>query len=167
MSDVNYTLKADIRRNAADAVPGPGEGPNLKVLIATKSVTARTANQTMRMVRLASNTRLAGLSRVSWDDLANTGAPTLDIGIAPVDDAANKVTADPDALNDGIDTATSATGGTAAMIKDHANYGKRLWEYVAGLTEDPNCMMDIYVSFVDANTNVTGDVTLEVYFYCD
>jgi len=166
MSDVAYTLKADIRRKAHDAIPGPGEGSSdLKVLIATKSVTARTANQTMKMVRLPSNARLAGTSRIHWDDLASSGTPTIDVGLAPVDDSKNLITADPDALTDGLDVATAA--GSAVIIKDHANYGKQLWEHVAGLTEDPNCMLDVYVSFVDANTNVTGDVTIEVYFYFD
>lgn len=165
MSDVTYTLKADVRRAAADAVPGKGEAATLRSVIATKSVTARTANHTMKMVRLPSNVRLSGLSRVNWDDLASSGSPTLDIGIAPVNDAANAVTADADALNDGLDLFTAA--GTALMIKDHANYGKQLWEYVSGLTSDPGMLMDIYVSFVDANTNATGDVTLEVVHYFD
>lgn len=165
MSDVAYTLAADVRRKAYDAVVGPGEGANLKYLAATKSVTARTAGHTMKMVRLPSNARISGLSKVSWDDIASTGSPTLDIGVAPVDDPRNLITADPDALTDGLDLATAA--GTALMVKDHANYGKQLWEYVAGLTSDPGGLLDIYVSFVDANTNVTGDVTLEVLFYFD
>lgn len=164
MSDVVYTLKAGVRRQA-DVVPGKGLASTLGVVTATRSVTARTANNTMKMVSLPSNARLHGISRVSWDDLASTGSPTLDIGIAPVNDAANAVTADPDALNDGLDLATAA--GTALMIKDHANYGKQVWEYVSGLTSDPAMQMDIYVSFVDANTNTTGDVTLEVYYSFD
>lgn len=165
MSDVSYTLKADVRRNAADAVVGKGDGANLKVLVATKSVTARTAGNTMKMVRLHSSTRISGLSKIYWDDIASTGSPTIDIGVAPVNDPGNLITADPDALNDGLDVATAA--GSANMIKDHANFGKQLWEYVSGLTSDPSCLMDIYVSFVDANTNVTGDVTLEVYAFPD
>jgi hypothetical protein len=164
MADVNYTLKSTVRRQA-DVTPGPGNASSLCVLTATRSVTARTNGNTMKMVRLPSRARLHGLSRVNWDDLASTGSPTLDIGIAPVNDAANAVTADPDALNDGLDLFTAA--GTALMIKDHANYGKQVWEYVAGLTQDPNMEMDIYVSFVDAATNTTGDVTLEVYFSFD
>lgn len=162
--DVTYTLKASIRRDAYDAIVGTGEGANLKCLIATQSVTARTAGNTMKLVRLPSAARIAGNSRISWDDLASSGAPTMNVGIAPVDDYRNAITADPDALNDGLDVAAAA--GTAAMIKDHANYGKKLYELL-GLTEDPNCMLDIYVSFVDAATNATGDVTAEVYFYFD
>lgn len=165
MADVVYTLNAVVRRTAADAVVGQGEAGNLKVITATRSVTARTANNTMRMVRLPSRARMHGLSRVHWDDLASAGAPTLDIGVGPVGDVNNVITADADALNDGLDLATAA--GTALMIKDHANYGRQLWEYVAGLTSDPGGLLDIYVSFVDANTNATGDVTLEVAFTID
>lgn len=165
MSDVAYTLAATVRRNAADAVPGKGEGASLKTVIATRSVTARTAGHTMKMVRLPSNARICGNSYVHWDDLASSGSPTLDIGVAPVNDSANAITADPDALNDGLDLFTAA--GSARAIKDHANYGKQLWEFVSGLTSDPNCLLDVYVSFVDANTNATGDVTMELVFYFD
>lgn len=165
MSDVTYTLKATPRASAANAVIGKGDGQNIKTSIATRSVTARTANDTMKMVRLHSSARICGNSYVHWDDLASTGSPTLDIGVAPVDDSANAITADPDALNDGLDVATAA--GSARVVKDHANYGKQLWEYVSGLTSDPNCLMDVYVSFVDANTNTTGDVTLELVYFFD
>jgi hypothetical protein len=164
MSDVSYTLKADVRRNT-DNVPGKGEGFDLKVVTATKSVTSRTANDTLKMVRLPSNARICGLSKLSFDDLASSGAPTIDIGVAPVNDAGNAITADADALNDGIDVATAA--GTANVVKDHANYGKQLWQYVSGLTSDPGTLMDVYLSFVDANTNATGDVTIEMVFSFD
>lgn len=164
MATVSYTLKSTVKRNAADAIPGPGEGTNLKYLVATKSVTARTAGHTMKIATLPSNARLAGSSLISFDDLASSGSPTLDAGIAANSDPANAYTADPDALNDGIDIATAA--GTAKLIKDHANYGKALWE-LFGLTSDPGILLDIYVSFVDANTNATGDVTVEIFYFFD
>jgi hypothetical protein len=41
-----------------------------------------------------------------------------------------------------------------------------LWE-LAGLAADPGGELDIYASFVDAVTNVTGDVTLEVEYTLD
>lgn len=164
MSAITYTLKSTVRRNADDAIPGTGEGTNLKYICTTKSVTARTANDTLKVITLPSSARIAGGSLVSFDDLASSGSPTLDIGIAPHEDVNNDYTADPDALNDGIDVATAA--GTAKLIKDHANYGKALWE-LFGLSEDPGIPLDIYLSFVDANTNATGDVTTEVYYYLD
>lgn len=162
MADIAYTLKATVRRAAADAVPGKGDGPNLKVVTATKSATGRTANDTLFFMRLPSNARIHGLSHVAWDDIASSGAPTLDLGFAPV---GSNFTADPDALNDGLDVAGGA--GTAKLVKDHANYGKMAWEFISGLTADPGGQVDLYGSFVDANTNVTGDVTVEVAFTVD
>lgn len=162
MPDISYTLKGTVRRNAVDAVYGKGEAANLKVLTITRSATARTANDTLKFIRLPSNARIHGLSKVYWDDLASTGSPTLDMGVGSVD---SNITSDPDALTDGLDIAAAA--GSAALIKDHANYGKQLWEYVSGQTTDPGGMLDIYGSFVDANTNTTGDVTLEVVFSFD
>lgn len=162
MPDLTYTLKGTVRRNAADAVPGKGEATALKILTITRSVTARTANDTLKFVRLPSNARIHGLSKVFWDDLASSGAPTLDMGVASVN---SNITSDADALTDGLDVAGSAS--SAALIKDHANYGKQLWEYVSGVTSDPGGLLDIYGSFVDAATNATGDVTLEVVYSFD
>lgn len=167
MSDLIPTLKATVRRNAASQVAGKGEGAKLNVVAATKSVTARTANDTMKMVRIPSNARISMLSKLYFDDLASSGSPTIDIGLAPVNDAGNAITADPDALNDGIDVFTSATGGSANVIKDHANVGKQAWEFIAGLTADPGGELDVYVSFVDAATNVTGDVSIELAYTLD
>jgi len=163
MSEVTYTLAATPRNNAYDAVPGTGESTSGKYLVATKSVTARTEDDTMKVITLPSNARLAGTSKLSWDDLASAESPTMDAGLAPASDYANDYTADPDALSAGHDV-TSA--GTGLMIADHANYGKPLWELM-GETEDPGILIDIYLSFVDAATNVTGDVTAEVSYYFD
>lgn len=159
---VTYTLKATVRRAADDVVIGKGDSGNLKVVAATKSVTSRTQNDTMKMLRLPSNARISGLSHAAWDDIASSGSPTLDIGVGAV---LGNITDDPDALNDGLDVATAA--GTAKVVKDHANYGKQLWEYVNGQTTDPGGELDIYVSFVDAATNATGDVTLEIAYTLD
>lgn len=166
MGTVAYTQTQLPRRNAADAIPGPGEGTNLRYLITTKSVTARTAGNTLKVATLPWTARIAGNSLISFDDLASSGSPTIDAGTAANTDPKNAITADPDSLTDGIDVFTSATGGTAKLIKDHANYGKTLWE-LHGLTADPGGLCDIYLSFVDANTNVTGDVTTEIFYFFD
>lgn len=164
MASVAFTLTSLPRRNAADAIPGPGEGTNVKYLVSTKSVTARTAGHTMRVATLPWSARIAGNSLISWDDLASTGSPTIDAGTAANSDPKNLITADPDSLTDGLDVATAA--GTAKLIKDHANYGKTLWE-LHGLSADPGGLCDIYLSFVDANTNLTGDVTTEIFYFFD
>lgn len=161
MTDISYTLKANVRRKSPATI-GQGEAGNLKVVAATKSVTARTENDTLKMLRLPSNARISGLSHVAFDDLeTSTTNATADIGVGSVD---SNITSDPDALNDGL--AISAAG-TAKLVKDHANYGKQLWEFVNGLTEDPGGELDIYVTFEDAATNATGDLTVEVAYTLD
>lgn len=159
MTDVNYTLRSTVHR-ANVATVAQGEAGNVKKIACSKSVTARSANDTMKAIRMPSNARIHGDSLISWDDLASSGSPTLDVGIGPVD---SNMTADADALRNGLDI-TSA--GTAKLVADHADYGKMLWE-LAGLSEDPSGELDIYFSFVDAATNVTGDVTLEVEYTLD
>lgn len=165
---VVHTLGARIMTGLA-AVPrvlaDPGEGGGMvRVWSETASVVASDATSTVLLARIPSNARILGASRLAWDDLASAGAPTLDIGIfGPTGRAL--ITDDPDALNDGLDPAAAA--GSAAVIKDHANYGKRLWEFVAGQTSDPKCDLDIKVSILDAATNQTGDVSLELFYTLD
>lgn len=158
MPDIAYTTRATVHRAAADAVPGKGDGPNLKVVTATKSLASPAQNSTHFFGRFDAAARLHNLSRIYWDDLASSGAPTLDVGLAPVN---SNFTADPDALNDGLDAATATPTG-APLIKDHANAGKTLWE-LAGQTGEPVGQIDIYVSVVDAASNLTGDITLEMF----
>jgi len=159
MVDLVYTLTADFRRDTV-ATLGKGDAGNTKTVAASKSVTARTANDTMKMMRVPSNARMHSSSFVHWDDLDSAGSPTMDVGVAPVD---SNFTADPNALLDALDI-TSA--GTNILISNHANYGKRIWEQ-AGLATDPGGELDIYVSFVDASTNITGDVTIELTYTLD
>lgn len=143
----------------ADAGEGGGR---LKYWCDTAEVPASDATSTVHLARIPSNARMSGLSKIYFDDLASTGSPTLDIGVFPVRSA--DFTADADALNDGIDVASAA--GSAAVIKDIANYGKMLWE-IAGLSADPKCDMDIKASVLDAATNATGTVTLELFYAYD
>lgn len=105
--------------------------------------------------------RILGKSFIGWDDLASSGSPTLDIG---VQSGTATITADPDAINDGLDAAT-ATPSTP-FVKDKANYGKKLWD-LAGLSSRPNGSLKIYVSLVDADVNVGGTISGEIYFMFD
>lgn len=140
------------------APPGIGGG-RLHWWNDTIELAAASAGEIIYLARIPSNLRISGhLSRLLFDDLASSGSPTLDIGLYPV--RTGDFTADDDALNDGIDCATAA--GTAAVIKDHANYGKRAWEFVNGLTADPKCDMWLAVTTKDAATNATGTITLEL-----
>lgn len=113
---------------------------------------------TYRLVRLPSNARLLGSSHYSLDDLASTGSPTIDIGVANVS-GETRITDDPDAINDGIDAATAATG--QPVIKTIDNYGKKLYEFVSGQTTDPKGDLEVYMSIVDADVNTGGTVVFQ------
>lgn len=108
--------------------------------------------------RIPTSARIHGLSELSLDDLASTGSPTLDFGFAAVD---SNFTTDDDALNDGIDAATAASG--TKLIKDLANYGKTVWELL-GLTSDPGGLADLTGTIKDAATNTGGDVTVTLVY---
>lgn len=117
-------------------------------------------------LRIPSNARIDLSSGVAYDDLATSGAPTLDIGLYAVD--AN-VTSDDDALNDGLTLATAVTWATRApLVKDFANAGKRAWEYVNGVTSDPGGFLDVKGVVRDAATVTnTGSITLDLKYYED
>ncbi|GJM01962.1 MAG: hypothetical protein DHS20C08_04630 [Rhodomicrobium sp.] len=113
---------------------------------------------TYRLLRLPSNVRLLGSSTISWDDMADTGSPTIDIGVANVS-GETRITDDPDAINDGLDAAAAAAKTT--VIKTIDNYGKQLWEFVSGQTTDPKGDLEIYVSIVDADVNLGGTLVAQ------
>lgn len=145
---------------AIDNRASHGLGGTLKGWSRTIEVTAAAeANSTYFMGYVPSNAVILGQSEIAWDDLASTGAPTLDIGLQAVN--AN-ITSDPDALNDGLDCAGGA--GSARVVKNIANYGKRAWQYVNGQTTDPKGDLGVYVSLVDAAANTGGTVTVEMLF---
>ena len=161
MADITYTLTATERRLTQGLVSGKGEGANLKSVIATRNITAQLVNSTIKFMRIPSSARISGLSHIAFDDLDNSNSMDIDVGLASVN---SNVTSDADALNDGLD-ATSA--GTAKLIKDHANYGKRAWEFVSGQTTDPGGELDVYITFTVAASDVTGDVTIEINYKLD
>lgn len=119
---------------------------------------AASAGSIYTMARIPTNARVHGLSEVAFDDLASTGSPTLDFGFAAV---SGNITTDDDALNDGVDVASAA--GVARLIKDHANYGKTVWE-ILGLSADPGGLVDLIITIKDAATNTGGTVTLSLAY---
>lgn len=122
---------------------------------------AASAASVYTFVRVPTSARITGASEYAHDDLASTGSPTVDFGFAPVD---GNFTADDDALNDGIDVATAA--GSGKLIKDHANYGKRVWELL-GLSSDPGGFADVTGTIKDAATNTGGSLTLTMAYTTD
>ncbi len=146
-------------------VGDPGEaGGRVRVWTETVEVgAADSATSTYTLARIPSNARILGASRLHYDDLATAGSPTLDIGVFVV--RTGDFTSDADALNDGLD-AGAANGASAAVIKDKANYGKMVWEFINGQTTDPNCDVFIKVSLLDADVNQGGTMTLELFYVC-
>ena len=118
---------------------------------------------TYAIARLPSNARLLGASRIYTDDLASAGAPTLDIGVFNLS-GQSTITDDDDAINAGIDAATVTD---ASFILGIANYGKKLYEYVSGQTEDPGGDLDITITLKDADVNVGGTITVEIFYTLD
>ena len=163
MTDITYTNKATVRKDAAGTVASVGMAGSAKTLESTVSVTAAAAiADTIKFGTIPSNARLSGLSEIHYDDLNTSTSALLDIGLASVD---SNVTSDPDALNDGLTLTTAATG--VKLIKDHANFGKQAWEFVTGLTEDPKGLLDVYGSITDDVTDATGDVTISLVYTVD
>lgn len=165
MADISYTVRATNKKDAVDAVPGKGDANTLRVLACrTIELAAQSSGATIFFGRIPSNARLSIFpSRVYWDDLATSGSPTLDIGLASVN--AN-ITSDPNALSEGHDV-TSADATGEPVIDDVSKIGKYAWEFVNGQTTDPGGQLDIYGSIVDAATTQTATVSIEVYGYTD
>ncbi len=135
-----------------------GIADNVKHVGRTVEVGAADSNGSLyTMFRLPTNAMILGPSTLYRDDLASVGAPTLDIGAYPVD---GNITASATTFNDGIDAATAGSGG---MVKDIANYGKRIWE-LHGLSADPGGFVDVKVALLDADVNVGGTVTLSCFY---
>ena len=96
------------------------------------------------------------LSKLHFDDLTATGAPTLDIGVEEADGTVHDT-----ALGNGADC-TSA-GSVSVGASDIADYGKAVWE-LAGLSSDPGGLMKMYVTVQDAAVDTGGTITLRVVY---
>ncbi len=162
MADISYSKTMTVRRNSLTVVSAGATGYKPIVHTATIELTASASGSTIKVGRFPSNARINLHSQAYWDDLATSGSPTLDIGVASVN---NNITSDPDALNDGLNLSSAAS--SSRVVKDIANCGKQLWEYVNGQTSDPKGELDIYLSVVDAATNATGTITTEITYTVD
>lgn len=164
MADISYTQTATVRKSASDAIAGKGNANALQVLCSsTVELAASSTGATVSFGRIPSNARLSGRSHIYWDDLATTGAPTLDIGLASVD---SNITSDDDALSNGHTLATADPAGEP-LIDDPANYGLPAWDLVNGQTSDPGGSLDVYGTLKDAATTQAGTVTVELLGYFD
>ena len=156
MAIVNLTAT----RLGAQAVQGHGWGGNIKGFVATVAVGAADSDtSTYKFGDIPSAARILGISRVYTDDLASTGSPTLDIGLQ-----ATSITNDPVALSNGHDVATVTD---ARLLTAVEKIGQRAWEHVSGQTTDPGGDLTVYGSLVDADVNVGGDITIELFYTLD
>jgi hypothetical protein len=136
-----------------------GLGGTVKGWSRTVEVTAAASTtSTYAFGYVPSNARILGLSKVSWDDLASAGSPTLDLGLFAVN---SNITSLSTALNTGLDLATAAS--TASAIADIANYGKQAWE-LAGASSDPGGEVQVKATLSSAAANTGGTITLELLF---
>jgi hypothetical protein len=160
------TNTATVRRAATKAVIGKGEAGGLKHLGArTVEIAASDSSSTIDFGNIPSNARIAGCSRIYWDDLATSGSPTLDLGLFAV---ASNITDDDDAINDGLALSAVSTANVGAqVVKDIANFGLPAWDLVNGQTSDPGGELKIKGTVRDAATTATGTVTLDLYVYLD
>lgn len=156
------TVTATQKRNTSGLVAGNGLAYTPKVLISTIALPASASGTIIDFGNIPSNARIMGISQIMADDLATSGSPTLDLGFAAVN---GNITADPDALNDGL-TISSALTATS-VVKGIENRGKLAWEYVSGQSTDPGGALNVIGTIKDAATNAAGDVTLELLYYVD
>lgn len=166
MADITYTLKATEQRASQGITPGKGNANVLQVLAsATVEIPASASGTTYKFGRIPTSARLSSLSKISWDDLTTTGAPTFDLGLASVD---SNVTSDPDALSNGHDVTSAGTAGALTAAAGISAYGDPAWDFVASVTVDPGGELDVYGTIKDAATaGLTGTVTVELYGYLD
>jgi len=163
MADLSFTNDATQRKAGTNLIPGKGDGQTVKALIcSTIELAASASGVTVKLGRIPSNARILPTGLIYNDDLATSGSPTLDLGLASVN---SNVTSDPDAINNGL--ALSAATTTTTVMADAANAGKLAWEFVSGQSTDPGGSLDVYASIKDAATNATGTVSVELYGYFD
>jgi hypothetical protein len=163
MADITFTNDATQRKAGTNLVPGKGDGQTVKAAIcSTVELAASASGVTVKLGRIPSNMRLLPTGSIYCDDLATSGSPTLDLGLASVK---SNITSDPDAINNGL--ALSAVTTTTTIMADPANAGKQAWELVSGQSTDPGGSLDVYATVKDAATTATGTLTVELYGYLD
>lgn len=161
MADLTYTQKATERRAAPNLAAGKGDAANIKGLTATVVAAVNTTiTRQILFGKVPSNGRPLGTSTIYVDDLATAGSPTLSLGLGSVN---SNITSLSTALTDSVDLATA---GSAKAVKLHTSYGKRFWE-LAGASEDPGGLLDVYGSIIGAPTTTSGSITLDLQYVID
>ena len=159
------TYTATERRSSLLNAASHGGAYGVKNLTSTVEIaTATTVGRTINFGYIPSNARILMTSKLYADDLATSGSPTLDLGIAAVN--GNLVNADdPDALTAAIAISSAVTG--ANVLSDIANAGLEAWDHVASETVDPGGVLSVYGSMVDAAINKAGTITIDLFYVVD
>lgn len=158
------TVLATVRR-AANLIFGKGDAANLKSLGIRTIELAASASGTLVdfKLRVPTNARVDGSSRIYFDDLATSGSPTFNVGLYAVDgNTSDAATALESAL--AVSAASAATG--IVVPADYANAGKTFWE-LASLSTDPGGFFDVKGQVKSAATNAAGTITLDLKTYLD
>ena len=157
MAVENLTATARSSRAINELVP---TRYGINVFESTVEVSAAASDtSTYKMAKIPSSIRILGLSRIYTDDLASTGAPTVDVGLQ-----GTGITADPDAIGNGFDVAAGVVN--SSLFSEIANVGKYAWE-LAGESADTNEEYWIYFSIDDADTNTGGTMSLSLVYEYD
>lgn len=145
-----------------NAVTSQGLSATVKHKVATIELDGtESAGSTIAFFEIPSDARVITLSKIFNDDLASSGAPTLDVGLKAVN---GNVTSDDDAFFADHDLATA---GSKSLVVDHAKAGKQAWEFVNGVTKNPRGGLIVYATIKDAAINVAGTLTLEMFYSMD
>lgn len=148
--------------NSVPADPGLHMAPVLCSVSTVETAALDTANSLYYMAVLPSNAILLPQSEVYFDDLNASGSPTLDIGLEGV---TSQITADVDAINDGIAASTATSASVHhSVIKNPANVGKKLWEYVSGQSTDPGGELYVTIKLLDADIDAGGTLTMSLFY---
>lgn len=167
MARYGTTMNNTATERRTDKLAAAAKGPaySVKTLTSTVELAASASGQTINFGEIPSNARICLASSLYWDDLATSGSPTIDIGLAAVN--GNLANADdPDALSNGHAVSATTTSGASAL-SEIANAGLPAWDLVASETADPGGSLAVYGTVKDAATTATGTVTLELYYYVD
>ena len=133
MADITYSNVATERRASPGVTPGKGEAHNVKVLAcATIELAASASGTTVKFGRIPSNARILSQGVIYNDDLATSGSPTLDVGLASVD---SNITSAPTALTNGFHRA-AIQPGQQKQHDDCPTHGKHAKELIGHGTQN-------------------------------
>ncbi len=154
-------VMANITATPPTIVPAGLFGGRVRCILDTVEVSAdASVNSTYTLARVPANGYPLKASMLYWDDLADTGAPDLKVGLF-----GEQITDDDDAFLTGLNAAAAGTG--TSLIADIATIGKPFWGFVTGQAVNPGGELDIKVTLFTAGANLGGTLSLELFYAVD